>query len=201
MKSSFIVILCFVLGIILGIYEFIPSFLYESKWSEYALYCLMFLVGIGVGAEPKTWQTLRNLNFKIVLVPVCVVFGSLMGGAISSIFLGNISLKEGMAVSAGFGYYSLSSILISKYYSETLGVVALLSNMSREIITLLIAPLLGKYFGKLAPIASGGATSMDTTLPIITHSSGKNYAIISIFSGIILTVAVPFVVFFILSLF
>ena len=83
--------------------------------------------------------------------------------------------------------------------NETLGVIALLSNIMRELITLLATPIFLKYFGKLAPIAAGGATSMDTTLPIITKFSGKDYAIIAIFSGTVLTILVPFLVTFILQ--
>ena len=56
-----------------------------------------------------------------------------------------------------------------------------------------------KYFGKLAPIASGGATSMDTTLPVITKFTGTEYAIIAVFSGTVLTIIVPFLVTFILT--
>ena len=117
---------------------------------------------------------------------------------ISTFFI-DIGLRESLAIGAGFGYYSLSSIFITKISGEALGVVALISNISREIATLLITPLLVKYFGKLAPIASGGATSMDTTLPIITKFVGKEYAIISVFSGIVLTILVPFLVTFILK--
>jgi uncharacterized membrane protein YbjE (DUF340 family) len=171
----------------------------NSNLSGYALYLLMFLVGISVGGDRKTWKTLKEMNLKIVLVPLTVIVGSLLGAGIMALVLNKLTLKEGLAVGAGFGYYSLSSIIITKFYSETLGAVALMSNMIREILTLLLVPLIGKYFGKLAPIASGGATSMDTTLPIITQSSGKDYAIISVFSGVVLTILVPFLVTFIVT--
>ena len=198
MKNSLIIIAFFAAGVLAGIYRLLPEVLYRSTFSEYALYLLMLLVGIAVGGDSKTWQTLRSLNLKILLVPLCVIVGSLLGGLLSSLLLHGYTLKDGLVVSAGFGYYSLSSILITKYYSAALGVVALLSNMMREIATLLFAPLLVRFFGKLVPIASGGATAMDTTLPIITHSSGKEWAIISVFSGVTLTVLVPFIVTFIL---
>jgi uncharacterized membrane protein YbjE (DUF340 family) len=80
-------------------------------------------------------------------------------------------------------------------------VTALLSNILREIITLLATPILVLYFGKLAGIASGGATSMDTTLPVITRYSGKEWSIIAVFSGVVLTILVPFLVTFILKYF
>jgi uncharacterized membrane protein YbjE (DUF340 family) len=105
-----------------------------------------------------------------------------------------------MAVGAGFGYYSLSSIFIAQISGETLGVIALLSNIMREIFTLLMTPVLVLYFGKLAGIASGGATSMDTTMPVIVKYSGKEWGIVAVFSGVVLSVAVPFLVSFILKM-
>ena len=164
----------------------------------YALYGLMFLVGIGIGADKNSWSVLRQMNIKIFLVPIGVIFGTFLGTAFVSIFLPELKLAEVLAVGAGFGYYSLSSLFITQISGETLGVIALLSNILREIITLLATPLLVQHFGKLAGIASGGATSMDTTLPVITRFSGKEWGIISVFSGVVLTLFVPFLVTFIL---
>jgi uncharacterized membrane protein YbjE (DUF340 family) len=66
--------------------------------------------------------------------------------------------------------------------------------MAREFITLIGTPLLARYFGRLAPIASGGATSMDTTLPVITRSVGTDYAVISVVNGVVLTALVPLLI-------
>ena len=75
-----------------------------------------------------------------------------------------------------------------------LGTIALLANIMREIITLLGAPILRKWFGPLAPISVGGATTMDTTLPIIMQVSGKQFTVISIAHGFITDFTVPFLV-------
>jgi uncharacterized membrane protein YbjE (DUF340 family) len=75
-----------------------------------------------------------------------------------------------------------------------LGTVALLSNIMRELAALLLAPLLVRYFGKLAPIAVGGATTMDTTFPVIVKFSGKEFAVIAVFHGFVLDVSVPVLV-------
>ena len=71
-------------------------------------------------------------------------------------------------VGAGFAYYSLSSVFITQYKGAELGTVALMANIMRELITLLFAPLLVRWISPLAPISCGGASTMDTTLPIIT---------------------------------
>ncbi len=199
MKGSLIILSFFVLGLVLGLTHFLPNVVIENDFSTYALYLLMLLVGISVGADRSSWKVIRATNIKIVLVPLGIIVGSLIGSAVVSFLLPNISVKESMAVGAGFGYYSLSTILITQISGDTLGVVALLSNISRELITLVATPIFVAYFGKLAGIASGGATAMDTTLPIISQYSGKEWAVISIFSGMILTVVVPFLVPFILN--
>lgn len=199
MRTSVIIIIFFIAGLVLAMFSLLPDFVLQNDYSTYMLYILMFFVGISIGIDKNVWKILKSAKFKILLVPLSVIVGTLLGVGISSFFIKDISIKEAMAVGAGFGYYSLSSIFITQLSGSVLGVIALLSNILREVITLLATPILLKYFGKLAPIASGGATAMDTTLPIITKFVGKEYAIIAVFSGIILTILVPFLVTFILS--
>ena len=199
MKSSLFIVGFFILGILLSIYSLVPDFFLESDISTYVLYILMFFVGISIGTDKDVLKILKGVKLKIILVPLSVITGTFIGIGFVSVFIPDISLKESLAVGAGFAYYSLSSIIITQLNSDILGVIALLSNIFREVITLLMTPFLVKYFGKLAPIASGGATSMDTTLPIIAKFTGKEYAIIAVFSGVILTILVPFLVTFILT--
>lgn len=194
MKGSIIILVFFILGLLSGVYDLLPDHLLENDYSLYALYVLMFLVGIGVGSNKKSLDLIKSINFKILLVPLSVIIGTYIGVSIFALIQDNLSLVDSLAVGSGFGYYSLSSVLISEVASDTLGVIALLSNITREIITLLLTPLFARYFGKLAPISSGGATAMDTTLPVITKYIGSDYAIISVFSGIVLTILVPFLI-------
>lgn len=199
MKNSILIFSFFVLGIILGIYRWLPDYVITGAWSTYILYALLFLIGITIGGDKNAVTLIKQLNYKIFLVPFGIILGTLGGAWVLSFIYKGLTSQEILAVSAGFGWYSLSSIFISKLHNEALGLVALMSNFIREIITLLATSLLVKYFGKLAGITSGGATSMDTTLPVIVRYSGKEFAMISIFSGIILTLLVPFLVTFILE--
>jgi uncharacterized membrane protein YbjE (DUF340 family) len=194
MKGSLIILAFFIGGLLLGMYELLPNQLLTNDYSMYALYILMFLVGIGIGSNKKSLETIKSVNFKIVLVPISVITGTYIGVAVFSLIQDKLNLIESLAIGSGFGYYSLSSVLITEISGETLGVIALLSNISREIITLLFTPVFARYFGKLAPISCGGATSMDTTLPIITKYIGSDYAIISVFSGVVLTILIPFII-------
>ncbi len=201
MKGTLIILAFFTAGLIGGIFRLFPDWLLNENLTTYALYSLMLLVGVSIGSDKGAFYILKKMKFKVMLVPMLVVVGSLAGTAFVSLFLSGISSSEAMAVGAGFGYYSLSSIVISQISGQELGVVALLSNIMREIITLLAAPLMVTYFGKLAAIASGGATAMDTTLPVIVKFTGKEYGIIAVFSGIVLTAIVPVLVTLLLELF
>ena len=201
MKSSLIIIAFFICGILGGLFLSVPDFLKDSDLSSYVLYGLMFFVGVNIGSDKNSWSVIKKVKFKILLVPLSVIIGTLAGVTVISVFIRDISLRDSLAIGSGFGYYSLSSIFISKIAGSIQGVVALLSNIMREIATLLLTPLFLKYFGKLAPIAAGGATSMDTTLPVIAKFTGTEYAIIAVFSGTVLTIIVPFLVTFILTVF
>lgn len=159
----------------------------------------MFFVGVSVGSDSQTVKNFKKLNLGLILLPIITIVGTLIGTALISLVLPHRSLTDCLAVGAGFGYYSLSSIFITEYKGAALGTVALLSNIIREIITLLMILLLVKYFGNLAPITAGGATTMDTTLPIITKFSGKEFVIVSIYHGLVVDLSVPFWVLFFCS--
>jgi uncharacterized membrane protein YbjE (DUF340 family) len=199
MKDSLLIVLFFTIGLLASFMHWIPDFFLHKDWSTYILYVLMFLVGIGIGGDKEALDTLRKVNFKILMIPLAVIIGSVGATLLFGMFVPDMTSTESAAVGAGFGYYSLSSVLINKMHGETLGTIALLANVIREIITLVFAPLLVWTCGKLAPIASGGATAMDTTLPIITKVSGNEYGLMAVFSGVVLTILVPFLVTFILS--
>lgn len=202
MKSSLVIVAFFIAGTLVGACGFVP--VVELSWlsdvSFYALCCLMFFVGVGVGCDSGVLDSIRSVSPRLLLLPLVTVAGTLGGVAVASLLFPRHGLTGCLAVGSGFGYYSLSSIFITEYRGPELGTVALLANIARELITLLCAPLLARWFGRLAPISAGGATTMDTTLPIITHVSGQRYVVLSVFHGFLVDFSVPFLVTFFCSL-
>lgn len=190
MRSSLIILAMFIIGVGLGIYGGQAWAAIGESGSMWVLYLLMFLVGISVGSHKPTIDQLRNVSPKILLVPAATIFGTLAGVAALSWII-SVPLKEQLMVGSGFGYYSLSSILITGSHGAELGTVALMSNVMRELITLVFAPLLVRWFSPLATICSGGATTMDTTLPTIVRFSGKNFIFVAIINGIVVDFSVP----------
>ena len=207
MKGSLIVVAFFVVGCILGWSEILPDVIIENDITVYVLYLLMFQVGLSIGSDKKLKDILTSIRPKLLLVPLATIVGTLVASAIVGLFISKWSVTDCLAVGSGFAYYSLSSILITELKASSLGVqmaaelgtIALMANIIREIIALLGAPLFVKYFGRLSPICAGGATTMDTTLPIITRYSGKDLVFVSIFHGIIVDLTVPFFVSFFCS--
>lgn len=194
MKGSLIVVGFFVLGVCLGRLDLVPALLMDSRVTFAALCCLLFCVGMSIGSNDNIVSEFRSLNPRLALLPVATILGSFAGSIVAWLFLQYRGVTDCMAVGSGFAYYSISSIFITQYRGAELGTVALLANIYREILTLLIAPLLAKVFGPLAPISSGGATTMDTTLPIISQTCGQQYVVVSLFHGFVVDFSVPFLV-------
>lgn len=206
MKNALLVLGCLAVGILAGVAA--GGLFPASKAALWVLYALMLLVGMSLGSDRQLKQILRSLRPRMVLLPVGTAVGSLLGAAAAGFLLKQWGWADYLAVGSGFGYYSLSSILITQLKEASLGAaaaaqlgtVALLSNMIREMFTLLFTPLLVKYFGRLAPICAGGVTSMDATLPVIAKYCGKDLVFLAVFHGVVLDISVPFFVSFFCSL-
>ena len=205
MKDSLIVLGIFVGGCLLGVLGYFPLDLKTGNLSIYILYALMFQIGISIGSNKELKSMISQLRLKFLLIPLATISGTLLFSAIASLLLSRWSIFDCMAVGSGFAYYSLSSILITQFKEPSiglqlateLGTIALLANIFREMMALLGAPLIRKYFGQLAPISAAGVNSMDVLLPSITRYSGKDMIPLAIFHGILIDMSVPvFVSFF-----
>ena len=87
MKGSIIIVSFFVAGVLLGRLVDVPALLAAEEPTLYALYVLMFLVGISIGSDKKALEALKHQNFKIILVPLATIIGTLVGSALISLVL------------------------------------------------------------------------------------------------------------------
>lgn len=193
MKGSLIVVGFFIIGLLGGIEKMVPSWLLDGDVSFVALCGLLLFVGLGIGLNPEMKKEVRSLSTRMALLPVVTIIGSWLGALLIWTVL-HRTLSDCMAINSGFAYYSLSSIFITEYRGAELGTIALLANIIREMLTLLGAPLMARWFGPLAPISVGGATTMDTTLPILSQTLGQRYIALSIYHGFVVDFTVPFLV-------
>lgn len=194
MMGSAVLMLFFMGGLGLGFFNIDNGAVAQASFTEYTLYTLMWMVGVSVGGDRDAWATLKKGKLSLLGVPMTIAVGSLAGAWGCSLCLPDVMLHEGMAVGAGMGYYSLSSVFISELSGERLATIALLANIFREIFTLVATPLLCRLFGPLAGVASAGATAMDTSLPVIMRVSGPEIGTVAVLSGFVLTAFVPLLV-------
>jgi len=177
MKGSLLVVSFFALGCLIGWSDFFPEVLLKGDISMYILYLLMFQVGISIGSDKKLKDILRSIHPKLLLIPLATMIGTFSAVALVSLLLPKWSISECLAVGSGFRLlfivihfdYSIKDADLRTADSHRVGYHSLIANLIREIMTLLGSPLFVKYFGRLAPICAGAATTMDTTLPIITR--------------------------------
>lgn len=187
------ILLVLAVGVLSGLF-IVPDSLYNSTGIllDVGLCMLLFSVGVDIGSNKDIFKNLKNVGFKLLIVPAATVLGSLFGGILCSILF-KMNLFGSLAVASGFTWYTLSAIIITPVSAE-LGTIAFLTNVFREIIAFISIPFIAKHIGYLETIAVGGAISMDTGLPIITRNTSQEVVIISFISGIIISLMVPILV-------
>lgn len=190
---SLAILAVLVLGI--GAGYFMPADLsaFIDSASSYMLLILLFSVGIDMGLNKEVFTRIKELGFKILLIPFGVVVGSLCGGVLTALLV-KLSIKEGLAISAGLGWYSLSGILITEAGNPVGGTIAFLANVFREMLTFIVVPFVASHLNYYCAIAPAGATAMDTTLGIISKNTNGTIAVLSFVSGVICTLVVPVLV-------
>ena len=173
LKGSLVIVAFFVAGCVAGL--FAPFDMTGSRMSAYVLYALMFCVGVTLGNDRTLAERVRRLDPRLALLPVATAVGTLAGAALAAPLLGGWSLTDSLAVGAGFGYYSLSSIFIADLRGPELATIALLCNVMREIFTLLAAPLVARWCGPLAAVSIGGDD--DLRHHAARHHAGRRAAL------------------------
>lgn len=160
--------------------------------TDISLIILLFLIGFDIGNNRESLKTLIKADRYALIIPAGTIIGTLAGGYLVSL-LTELSTDEGLAISAGFGWHSLSAVMLAEMKGSDIGAIAFLSNVFRESIALISIPFLVKFFGPYSPIATGGATTMDVTLPVIEKYCGKRAAIVGFINGVILSTLVPII--------
>lgn len=202
MKGSIFTLILFGSGCIAGAFMEMPDYLPDL--SACILYFMMLQVGINIGRSGNLKEIINTVGPKVLLIPVATITGTLLFSALTGLLLSRWSIADCMAVGSGMGYYSLSSVLITQLKTPSLGIqlatelgtIALLSNIFREMLVLIGAPLLRRWLGPFGPLAAGGATTADITMPAILRVSGQELVAICLFHGLLIDMSVPFLVSF-----
>ena len=183
--SAVLLISSVLIGLLVGR---ITHFQLPGNFVEIVLYALIFVVGIDLSKEKIEKRFVKD----IALIIVSTVGGTLLFAYILSFFIPLNTLETLMAAS-GFGWYSLSAVIISSSYSAYVGSISFFANVLRELFAIIITPFAMKK-SKYGTISVAGATSMDTLLGVITMYSDRETALISFGHGFIISILVPIIV-------
>jgi uncharacterized membrane protein YbjE (DUF340 family) len=176
-----------------------PNVLVTDYLLSAALYILLFVMGLTFAIDKEAVAKLKATGLKLLIVPILVILGSILGGLVAGLIF-QLDLFGSMAVTAGYGWYTLTGPLLTQMLGTTWGALGFAANFLRELLTIVTITLLVRL-DKYAPIASGGATTMDTTLPVIVRYCGSETLITAFSSGFVLSIVAPFTVVAIASLF
>lgn len=158
--------------------------------SEWILYLLMFSVGISIGGQRGLFAKLLQYHVRILIIPFGTIIGAIIGGIVCGLLL-KYPLPDAISISGSLGWYSLAGVSISTMSNVSTGSIAFLSNMLREIGAFMLIPMVARRFNAYTCIGIAGATSEDTTLPMIMRYSDEKTAVFSVINGILCSSFVP----------
>ncbi|MET5962573.1 lysine exporter LysO family protein [Citrobacter amalonaticus] len=176
-----------VVGFLLGL-SALPILQHATEASEYTLILLLLLVGIQLRNSGMTLKQIV-LNRRGMIVAVVVVASSMIGGLINALILG-LPVKTALAMASGFGWYSLSGILLTESYGPVIGSAAFFNDLARELLAIMLIPGLVRRSRSTA-LGLCGATSMDFTLPVLQRTGGLEMVPAAIVHGFVLSLLVP----------
>lgn len=165
-----------------------------------ALDVMIFIAGIEIGSNRGILKRICNLHSALLTlaIPLAVACGSICGALLLGHIAG-LSAYDSLLVGGGLGWYSFSSVVISAMYSTEIGTVAFLANMMREISGFFLIPLLVRVHKFLA-LAPSGAATMDSGLPVVIKYTNLHVGMYSFINGLVLTLIVPVLISWLLSL-
>ena len=180
-------LLSVLIGALLGYFLF-PDLPMVDDVATWALMLLLFLIGLQLRNAGLSLRKLL-MNRQGLGIALALVVSSLVAG-LALVPVLDIPWHQSLALASGFGWYSLSGIVIGDALGPAWGGVAFLNDVLREIIALALIPLVIHTRPAMA-IGYGGATAMDFTLPVIRSSGGLACVPVAIASGFLLSFLSP----------
>jgi len=174
-------------GLLMG-YYLLPAIPFIDQAATGFLMLLLLLIGLQLRNSGLSLRKLL-MNAQGLGIALTLMTSSLLAGVLLIPVLG-LPWHQVLALASGFGWYSLSGIMIGDAMGPAWGGVAFMNDVLREIIALAIIPLVISRRPALA-IGYGGATSMDFTLPVIRSSGGLACVPVAIASGFVLSFFAP----------
>lgn len=155
-------------------------------------FLLLMIVAVGV----QSAQELRSLSpgrltnrsatrSALVLffgLPVAVMAGTLLFCAVTGLLL-PYGWRDSMLCGAPMGWQTLGGPMVQELRGVELGNIAFLSNMFRDVVALVMIPLVSRKRYALLGVTPGAVSSMDILLPGIMAASGRQSLMYAMWVG------------------
>lgn len=181
---------CIALGIVTG--RFVLPDISETFLDHALTISLFFLylsAGITLGSNKAVFTYIKRLGLRVLIMPISIFIGCIAGGAMAAPLL-DVPLHVSMISASGMGYYSLTGAFLTETYGIEAGTYGFIVNVSRDVFTVALMPLLLKV-SKGSPVASGAGGCMDSMLIPVTRAVGPELGMVGLISGTIITIFVP----------
>lgn len=187
------------IGIISG-FLFLPDWFINASGTiiVVGLSILLFFVGIDLGIEGTIVQNFKMAGWRVTLFPFVMILGTYIGSIVAGLIV-DLSVKDSLCVASGFGWYTLAPAMLAEYSIE-ISAISFMHNVMRELMGLLLMPVVAKRIGHIETTGLVGAGSMDVCLPIIVRTTSSNMAVYAFIVGVVLSTAVPIMVSFMMGL-
>ncbi len=200
-KMTFIIVGAVAAGMLIG--YFIVRSVFAGNMDSFdsmsslgikvGLCILLIFVGMDLGLEGTVVDNFKSVGLRILVIPVAVIVGTLVASFAMSFVL-DLSVKESLAIGAGFGWYSLAPGIIMDAGYMTASAISFLHNVMRELFAILFIPVVAKKIGYVETVGMPGAAAMDVCLPIVERATRSEIAVYSFISGAVLSILVPVLV-------
>ncbi|MEZ8138054.1 lysine exporter LysO family protein, partial [Vibrio splendidus] len=124
--------------------------------SEWILFVLLFFIGIQLRNSGLTLRQIL-LNKHGMVIAITIIVTSMLGGVIAAYIL-DIPLFKALAMSSGFGWYSLAGILMGDAFGPVYGGASFMLELLRELVALVLIPVLIRSY-PCTSIGYAGATA------------------------------------------
>jgi uncharacterized membrane protein YbjE (DUF340 family) len=175
-----------VLGV--GAGRLFPTDAFWSSASTWTLFVLLFVVGLDLGRQRRELLAqLRAAAHALWIVPVTLLASGCAGMALAQALPYSTAGVTGAALANG--WYSIAGPMLADLESPAMGAIALLGNLFREVLAMVLIPMMAaRGFHAQSAAAFGGATAMDTTLPFVLAGWGQRGAVTALGVGVSLSV-------------
>ena len=159
------------------------------------LCCLLFCVGFDLGMQGTVISSIREVGVRALAFPFAAVIGSIVIGTAASMFFG-FTMREGIAISAGFGWYTYAPTVIASAGSEFMvaSAVSFMHNVIREVSGIVLIPILAKKIGYLEMTGIPGVAAMDVCMPIVERSCRHDTVVYSFAVGLLMCIVTSLLV-------